>query len=45
MCLYYRLLKHSGMERYRWVLHVNAAYMIVVFLQQLFTTVLACMLV
>jgi hypothetical protein len=38
-------LKHSGLQKYRWILHVNAGYMTIVFLQQIFTTVFACMFV
>lgn len=27
--LYYRLLDHSGLQKYKWVLHVNSVLMVV----------------
>ena len=42
MCLFYRLLKHVGMEQYRWILHLNSFYILGIFLMQQLTTVFAC---
>ncbi|KAE9971827.1 hypothetical protein EG328_005358 [Venturia inaequalis] len=42
LVFYYRLLEHVQIRKYRWVLHLNVAYVVSIYLCYLGTTIWAC---
>ncbi|KIW01400.1 uncharacterized protein PV09_07166 [Verruconis gallopava] len=42
LSLYYRLVNHLGLDKYRWVLHANSAFLLGLFLAQEATSVFGC---
>ncbi|KAF2431007.1 hypothetical protein EJ08DRAFT_588269 [Tothia fuscella] len=41
-CLYYRLLKHCELDKFRWILHLNTGFIVAVLFVQMFTSAFAC---
>jgi hypothetical protein len=40
--LFYRLLNHIGLQKYKWILHANMFVVVSIWLCYLFTTIFAC---